>query len=88
MRAAIGDPHKITAIEKLDVATTKIANGAYTSELRKHLLLDDAPVVIDKLPLNILEAPLIRQVFPSAKFILALRHPLDCILSVGCSNLN
>ena len=81
MRTAIGDPHKITAIEKLEVATTKIANDAYTSELRKHLLLDDAPVVIDKLPLNILEAPLIRQVFPSAKFILALRHPLDCILS-------
>ncbi len=36
---------------------------------------------VDKLPLNLLEAPLINQLYPNAKFILALRHPMDTILS-------
>ena len=43
-------------------------------------------IVIDKLPLNILEVPLINQVFPQAKFVLALRHPLDCIISCWMHN--
>lgn len=38
-------------------------------------------VLVDKLPLNLLHAPLIRRVFPEAKFILALRHPCDSVLS-------
>ena len=37
--------------------------------------------VIDKLPLNILGAPLIHRLFPDARFILALRHPCDVALS-------
>ena len=37
--------------------------------------------MIDKLPLNLLQTPLIHQLYPQAKFILALRHPLDTILS-------
>jgi hypothetical protein len=36
---------------------------------------------IDKLPLNILAAPLIHRLFPDATFILALRHPCDVALS-------
>ena len=39
------------------------------------------PVFVDKLPLNILHAGIIRRVFPKAKFILALRHPCDSVLS-------
>jgi Tfp pilus assembly protein PilF len=39
------------------------------------------PVFVDKLPLNILHVGLIRRVFPKAKFILALRHPCDSVLS-------
>ena len=38
-------------------------------------------LLIDKLPLNIISVPLILKIFPQAKFILALRHPLDCCLS-------
>jgi tetratricopeptide (TPR) repeat protein len=37
--------------------------------------------VIDKLPLNILHIPFILVLFPSAKFLLSLRHPLDACLS-------
>ena len=42
--------------------------------------------MIDKLPLNIVRLPLINQIFPDSKLILALRHPLDCILSCWMQN--
>ncbi len=38
-------------------------------------------IVIDRLPLNIVHAGLIGRVFPDARFLLALRHPCDCVLS-------
>ena len=38
-------------------------------------------ILIDKLPLNMLYAGFIRRIFPDAKFILALRHPCDSVLS-------
>ena len=38
-------------------------------------------VFIDKFPLNLVSSPLIRRLFPEARFILALRHPCDCVLS-------
>jgi tetratricopeptide (TPR) repeat protein len=43
-------------------------------------------VFIDKLPLNLLQVPLIYQLYPQAKFILALRHPMDAILSCWMQN--
>jgi hypothetical protein len=39
-------------------------------------------VFVDKLPLNTIWAHLIWRVFPEARFILAIRHPLDVCL--GC----
>ena len=58
------------------------ARSSYIKEFRKHIKSSDTnSVYIDKLPLNLIEVPLINQLFPSAKFILALRHPFDTILS-------
>ena len=58
------------------------AKAAYTKELRKHIKsFDTKSICIDKMPLNLIEVPLINQIFPEAKFILALRHPFDTILS-------
>ena len=58
------------------------ARAAYIKEFHKHIKSSDTnSVYIDKLPLNLIEVPLINQLFPSAKFILALRHPFDTILS-------
>ncbi|MDR2012591.1 MAG: sulfotransferase [Rhodanobacter sp.] len=37
--------------------------------------------LVDKNPLNMLWLPLIARLFPEAKFILALRHPCDVVLS-------
>jgi len=38
-------------------------------------------LVVDKLPLNIVEAGLIHRLFPQARFILAVRHPCDVCLN-------
>lgn len=38
-------------------------------------------LVVDKLPLNVLNIGFIQHFFPEAKIIVALRHPLDSILS-------
>mgnify|MGYP001109495897 CR=1 FL=1 len=41
----------------------------------------DGAQLIDKLPLNIIQLPLVRRIFPDARVIVALRDPRDCVLS-------
>jgi len=56
---------------------------AYMTRVLDHLpgqAMSDQ-VVIDNLPLNIVEAGLVSKVFPDARFLHALRHPCDCVLS-------
>lgn len=48
--------------------------------------LGDGAVLVDKLPLNLRDAAVIRRFFPNARFILALRHPCDCVLSCFMQN--
>jgi len=55
---------------------------AYEAAVESQLDRRPGALVIDKLPLNIIWAHLIWTVFPEARFILALRHPLDACL--GC----
>lgn len=38
-------------------------------------------LLVDKYPLNLTRLPYILGIFPDARFILALRHPADCVLS-------
>jgi hypothetical protein len=38
-------------------------------------------VLIDKNPFHLMQVPLIHRLFPNARFILALRHPADVLLS-------
>ena len=49
----------------------------------RNRLIDPSPgtIVIDKMPLNVAHAALIKQVFPEARFILSLRDPCDVVLS-------
>jgi predicted Zn-dependent protease len=42
--------------------------------------------LVDKNPLNMLWVPMIHRLYPEAKFILALRHPCDVILSCYMQN--
>ena len=38
-------------------------------------------IIIDKYPLNLIELGFIKTIFPKSKIVLAIRHPLDCIIS-------
>lgn len=74
---------RFVTISDLDAAPQewkeKLAEN-YNRALEKYSA-NERKVKIDKLPLNILRLPEIANAFPSAKIILAIRHPLDCVLS-------
>ena len=53
----------------------------YWERARKKAKLEPGQRLVDKNPLNILRLPAMRRVFPNARIILAVRHPLDVILS-------
>ena len=86
MNASFGEIPTISKIEAMDNAAAEIASGFYFEELRKHIEVGKKQIIVDKLPLNILQLPLINQVFPNARYIIALRHPLDCVLSCWMQN--
>ena len=86
MESELSDFPKISAIEEIDNAAAEILSGFYFEEFKKHCRLEKNSIAIDKLPLNILQVPLINRIFPQAKFVLALRHPLDCVFSCWMQN--
>jgi len=86
MREELGVSKTISEIEMIDDDLAKKLSNVYFVELEKRIQLPNDVLLIDKLPLNILSIPLIIKVFPEAKFILALRHPLDCVLSCWMQN--
>ena len=55
-------------------------------EQRNKYSNDNSQIIIDKMPLNIIYVGEIIRYFPKAKFILAIRHPNDCILSCFMQN--
>ena len=86
MMAKLGEAKSIADIEAIDVKSAKFLSDIYLHELEKSINICENILVVDKLPLNILSIPIINKVFPDAKFILALRHPLDCVLSCWMQN--
>ncbi len=86
IEAGLEQVSTISQIEDIDETEAEIASSFYIEELKKYVEVGKKQIVIDKLPLNILELPLINQIFPEARFILALRHPLDCVLSCWIQN--
>ena len=80
-----GDPD---GLAKLDPAQLTELRRTYFAELDKDLEPEDrlSAVVIDKQPLNTVEAGLIQRIFPQARFLFILRHPCDCVLSCFMQN--
>ena len=75
--------------QALPLSVISGARKAYITELDRHRdSTDNISILIDKLPLNILQIPLIQQLYPRARYILALRHPLDTILSCWMQTSN
>ena len=76
------------ALASLDLDDIARARSQYFAEVGKvsPRPLDRARMLIDKSPLFLSKAPTIHRLFPNAKFILALRHPCDVVLSCFMSN--
>ena len=75
--AALGDFAHLPALDEAGVARLR---RLYFEALDAR---DPPPgkTIVDKLPLNLLGAPLIHRLFPDAKFVFAARHPCDVALS-------
>lgn len=69
---------RLTAMTPADLAGLR---EIYWKEVSRYLTLEPGQVLVDKLPLNLNLAGIIWHVFPRTRFILALRHPMDCCLS-------
>jgi hypothetical protein len=59
----------------------------YFNELKRGGLVPKGAILIDKNPLMTLRSAYIHRAFPDAKFIFALRHPCDVVLSCFMQNL-
>ena len=60
----------------------------YFEELKEYADLNAGNIIIDKLPLNMINLIQIKSIFPDAKFIFSVRHPCDCILSCFMQDFN
>ncbi len=69
-----------------DIASTTEADcdrlrRLYLSAIANLVPDDFGGLVVDKMPLNMLWAPMLYRLFPQAKLLFAQRHPCDCVLS-------
>jgi hypothetical protein len=77
-RQSIGD---LAELPRRTPSELRRARDAYFAALDEHVGSGFDGLVIDKLPLNLLAAPLIHVLFPEARIIFAQRHPCDSVLS-------
>jgi Flp pilus assembly protein TadD len=77
-RDALGD---FADLPDLDAAQIARLRAVYFEALDAVAPEAAGKTVVDKLPLNILGAPLIHRIFPGTPIILSLRHPCDAVLS-------
>jgi tetratricopeptide (TPR) repeat protein len=68
-------------LPELDSAEAGRLRALYFEEVDRIVPEAEGRTVVDKLPLNILAAPLIHRLFPDARIVFAQRHPCDVILS-------
>ncbi len=74
----------IESYDQFDQLTAQQLNDlqlSYWNTVNQCLERETGTVLVDKYPFNMLRLPLIKRVFPDARFILCLRHPADVCLS-------
>ena len=67
----LNDIIKINETEKIKIQKQYFSSFDYRPD----------KLIIDKYPLNLIELGFIKTIFPDSNIILAIRHPLDCIIS-------
>lgn len=75
---ALGGVKRIAEIDAREVTALR---ARYFSEVADYVDLRPGSLLVDKSPLHMTRVPLIHRLFPEARFILALRHPCDVVLS-------
>ncbi|MEM9449007.1 MAG: tetratricopeptide repeat protein [Cyanobacteria bacterium P01_E01_bin.6] len=73
--------YKPDAVLHLDSDDIQKMRRLYFETVDEYITLHSNSVLVDKQPFNLANAGIIHQIFPNAKFILALRHPYDVCLS-------
>lgn len=69
------------ALAGLDAEAIARLRRLYFDEVGRYLNLEGGAILVDKMPLNTIDVGLIVRLFPTARFLLALRHPCDVVLS-------
>ena len=77
--------------EQINISNNNIKSvrQKYLKELSPNILKKSSLInmtIVDKMPLNFIYTRNIYKIFPNAKIIFCLRHPLDCILSCYSQN--
>ena len=80
-----GYPHAIADFDPLDVAYLR---EAYFRSAAEHGVHDTTALILDKFPMHLTLAGLLHHVFPQARFVFALRHPCDVVLSCFMQNFH
>jgi tetratricopeptide (TPR) repeat protein len=70
-----------TELGKLTAQDLEAIRARYWERVRKRVRVLPGQRLVDKNPLNLLQAPLMRRLFPNARVIVAIRHPCDVVLS-------
>ncbi len=81
-----GEIGGMAALSALDGRAIATARRRYFEEVDKVVHRKRGSVLVDKSPLYLHKLPLVARLFPDARFILALRHPCDVLLSCFMSN--
>jgi hypothetical protein len=69
-------------LSPLDVSGREALRQQYRALLAKEgIRLNSGGIIVDKMPIRTIHAACIHRLFPRAKFLFALRHPCDVILS-------
>jgi tetratricopeptide (TPR) repeat protein len=69
----------------LNIEQTDILASTY-AQAQQDYAESESSLLVDKLPLNLVNVGLIQAAFPRAKFLFMQRHPLDCVLSCYMRN--
>jgi tetratricopeptide (TPR) repeat protein len=78
-----GYANSIRDFDELDIAYLR---QQYFSAVATQVEFDPSKVLVDKLPFHLTQAGLIHRVFPEARFLFAVRHPCDAVLSCLMQN--
>lgn len=73
--------NKLSNMKNLSNDEIKEMRNFYFNERDQYIKNKNAKIIIDKLPLNVVHVGEILRFFPNSKFVFALRHPYDSVLS-------